>query len=90
MVDELGLWRIVNKCALLKIQFEGVYSADKFSVTLRETTFVIVNSDNSEKHGTHWLLHCIRQNENCFGDPLVYLFNLNRTFALVWIRLISE
>ena len=70
MIDELGLWRVVNKCAHLKFKFEGVYSAYNFPVMLRENTFAIVNSDNSEKEGTHWLLYCIRQNEYCFSDPL--------------------
>ena len=91
MIDELGLWRVVNKRAHLKFKFEGVYSADNFPVMLRENIFVIVNSDNSEKYGTHWLLYCKRQNGYCFGDPLgVYLFNLTRTFPVVWTRLISE
>ena len=70
MIDELGLWRVVNKCAHLKFKFERVYCADNFPVTLRENTFVIVNSDISEKDGTHWLLYCNRQNEYCFSDPL--------------------
>ena len=70
MIDQLGLWRVVNKCAHLKFKCEGVYSADKFPVTLREITFVTVNSDNSEKDGTHWLLYCKKQNQYCFGDPL--------------------
>ena len=70
MIDELGLWRVVIKCPHLKFKFEGVYSADNFPVTLRGNTFVIVNSHNSEKDGTHWLLYCNRQNEYCFGDPL--------------------
>ena len=70
MIDELGLWRFVSKCAHLKFNFEGVYFADNFPVTLRENTFVIVTSDNSENYGTNWLLFCNRQNEYCFGDPL--------------------
>ena len=70
MTNEVGLWRVVNKCGHLKFKFEGVNSADNFPVTLRGKTFVIVNSDNSEKDGTHWLLYCNRQNEYCFGDPL--------------------
>ena len=70
MIDVLGLRRVVNKCAHLKFKFEGVCSADNFPDTLRENTFVIVNSDKSEKDGTHWLLSCNRQNEYCFGDPL--------------------
>ena len=70
MIDELGLWRVVNKCAHLKFKFEGVFSAENFPLTLRANTFVKVNSDNSEKDGTHWLLYCNRHNENCFGDPL--------------------
>ena len=58
MIDELGLWRVVNNCAHLKFRFEGVYSADNFPVTFRGNTFVIVNS---EKDGTHWLLYCNRE-----------------------------
>ena len=70
MIDEFGLWRVVIKSAHLKFKFEGVNSADNFPVTLKGNTFVIVNSNNSEKDGTHWLLYCNRQNEYCFGDPL--------------------
>ena len=80
MMDEPGSWRIVNKCALLQFKFERISSADNFPVTLRENTFVIVNSDNSEKDGTHWLLYCNRQNEYSLATHWVYLFNLQENF----------
>ena len=70
MIDELGLWKVVNKCVNLKFNLEGVCFVDKFHVTLRQNIFVMVNSDDSEKDGTHCQLYCNIQNEYCFGDPL--------------------
>ena len=78
MIDEVGLWAIVNKCKHLKYKFAGVYSADTFPIILDRNTFVVVNSDNSNEDGTHWLLYCNREDEYCFGDPLGQSLHLYR------------
>lgn len=70
MIGELGLWTLVNNCKHLKYKFAGVYSADTFPLTLDRNTFVVVNSDNSDEAGTHWLLYCNRESEYSFADPL--------------------
>ena len=70
MIDEQELFSFINKCKHLKYKFQGVYAADNFPSSLKENTFVIINSDKSNQLGTHWLLLCNRCNKYLFGDPL--------------------
>lgn len=70
MIGEIALWEIINKCKHLKFKFSGVYAADNFPTTLESNTFVIVNSDEADAPGTHWLLYCNRDGVFAFGDPL--------------------
>ena len=71
MIDELSLWKVVStNVHTWNLNLREFILRIISPVTLRENTFIIVNSDTSEKDGTHWLLYCNRQNEYCFGDPL--------------------
>ena len=70
MIDEHELFGFINKCKHLKYKFQRVYAADNFPSTLKENTFIIINSDKSNQLGTHWLLLCNRCNKYLFGDPL--------------------
>ena len=69
-MNEIGLWEVINKCQHLKFKFSGVFSADNFPVSLDRNTFVIVNSDDSDEMGTHWMLFCNREGVSAFADPL--------------------
>ena len=70
MIDELQLGTLINKCKHLKYKFAGVYAADYFPLNLKNDNFIIVNSDNATRMGTHWLLLCNRNNKYLFADPL--------------------
>ena len=69
-MDELDLLRSLNKCKHLKYRFAGVFAADNFPLILVGNTFMIINSDKSDREGTHWLLLCNRNGEHVFADPL--------------------
>ena len=82
MIDEIGLWEIINKCQHLKFKFSGVYSADNFPVTLDGNTFVIVNSDSTDQPGSHWMLYCNREGMYAFADPLGFSVNSYQRICL--------
>ena len=44
MIDEVELWRLINRCVHLKYKFAGVYTADNFPL----------NNDIANQKGTHW------------------------------------
>ena len=69
-MDELDLLRSLTKCKHLKYRFAGVYAADNFPLILVGNTFMIINSDKSDREGTHWLLLCNRNGEHVFVEPL--------------------
>ena len=70
MIGEEGLWELINRCKFLKYKFAGVYAANNFPTRLDQNTFVIVNSDNSDEAGRHWLFYCKNTEDYVFGDPL--------------------
>ena len=81
MIGELGLWELINKCPHLKFKFAGVYAADNFPIKLDKNTFVVVNSDNSDQEGTHWVVYCRTGENYAFGDPLgLFLHNYKNIY----------
>ena len=53
----------------LRHRLVGVFSANTFPIPLNNT-FIIVNSENSDEEGKHWLLICNKDRIYLFGDPL--------------------
>ena len=62
MIDEVEVWRLINRCVQLKYKLAGVYAADNFPLYIGYQPFLIVNSDRSNHKGTH--------NDLVFADPL--------------------
>ena len=54
----------------MKYKFEGIYPADKFPILLPNNTFVIVNSENSNSAGKHWMVRSNVKGTFNFADPL--------------------
>ena len=63
---------LIQRCALLKHKFLGVFAANNFPQKLKPNSFLIVNAATAESFGTHWLLLCQKEEEDqlFFADPL--------------------
>ena len=71
MIDEVELWRLINRCVHLKYKFAGVYAADNFPLYIDCQSFLIVNSDKANQKGTHWILLGRKKDDDLvFADPL--------------------
>ena len=71
MIDEIELWRLINRCIHLKYKFAGVYAADNFPLYIDCQSFLIVNSDKANHKGTHWVLLGRKKDDDLvFADPL--------------------
>ena len=57
----------ITKFRYLRHRLVGVFSADTFPIPLN--TFIIVNSENSDEEGKHWLLICNKGRIYLIGDP---------------------
>ena len=60
----------ITHCRYLRHSFVGVFSADTFPIPLNDKNFIILNSENSDDEGKHWLLICNKGGIYLFGDPL--------------------
>ena len=69
-MDSTAILLQTMKCRYLRHRFVGVFSADTFPIPLDDNTFIIVNSENSDEEGKHWLLICNKGGIYLFGDPL--------------------
>ena len=72
-MDEDDINDLIQRCALLKHKFLGVFAANNFPQKLKPNSFLIVNAATAESFGTHWLLLCQKEEEEdqlIFGDPL--------------------
>ena len=49
---------LIQKCALLKHKFLGVFAANNFPQKLKPNSFLIVNAATAESFVSHWLLLC--------------------------------
>lgn len=69
-MDEVDLQRLILKCKHLRHRFKGIYAADQIPIAIPNGSFIIVNTDNSDKPGSHWVLLCNVKNLYMFADPL--------------------
>ena len=71
-MDEDDINDLIQRCALLKHKFLGVFAANNFPQKLKPNSFLIVNAATAESFGTHWLLLCQKEEEDqlFFADPL--------------------
>ena len=71
-MDEDDINDLIQRCALLKHKFLGVFAANNFPQNLKPNSFLIVNAATAEAFGTHWLLLCQKKEEDqlFFADPL--------------------
>ena len=69
-MDSTAILLETMKCRYLGHKFVGVLSAEIFPIPLNDNTFIIVNSENSDEEGKHWLLICNKGGHYLFGDPL--------------------
>ena len=69
-MDEDGINDLIQRCALLKHKFLGVFAANNFPQKLKANSFLIVNAATAESFGTHWLLLCQKEGDQLiFADP---------------------
>ena len=63
---------LIQRCALLKHKFLGVFAAYNFPQKLKPNCFLIVNTATAENFDTQWLLLCQKEEEDqlFFADPL--------------------
>ena len=87
-MDEDDVNDLLQRCALLKHKFLGVFAANNFPQKLKPNSFLIVNAATAESFGTHWLV--LRQKEEedqlFFADPLVQSIS---SYKDVYQRIIS-
>ena len=71
-MDEDDINDLIQRCALLKHKFLGVFAANNFPQKLKPNSFLVVNAATAESFGTHWLLLCQKEEEDqlFFADPL--------------------
>ena len=71
-MDEDDINDLIQRCALLKHKFLGVFAANNFPQKLKPNSFLIVNAATAESFGTHWLLLCQKEEEDQLfsADPL--------------------
>lgn len=69
-MDEDYLAHLIKNSVRLKYKFGGVYPADKFPILLPNNTFVLVNSENSNSAGKHWIVWSNVKSIFNFADPL--------------------
>ena len=88
-MDEDDINDLIQRCALLKHKFLGVFAANNFPQKLKPNSFLIVNAATAANFGTHWLLLCQKEEEDqfCFADPLG---QSNSSYKDVYQRIISR
>ena len=69
-MDEDYIAHLIKNSPTLKYKFGGIYPADKFPILLPNNTFVIVNSENSNSAGKHWIVWSNVKGTFNFADPL--------------------
>ena len=71
-MDEDDINDLIQRCALLKHKFLGVFAANNFPQKLKPNSFLIVNAATAESFGIHWLPLCQKEEEDqlFFADPL--------------------
>lgn len=94
-MDNLQLYSTIQKIPMLKHFYLGSFPADFVPrKTLPYNKFCIINTDNSDKSGTHWIMLARRDNYFYYGDsmgkPLKYYSNIKvdyRPRQMVWLQL---
>ena len=71
-MDEDDINDLIQRCAVLKHNFLGVFAANNFPQRLKPNSFLIVNAATAESFGTHWLPLCQKEEEDqlFLADPL--------------------
>lgn len=69
-MDEDYISHLIKNSPRLKYKFGGIYPADKFPILIPNNTFVIVNSENSNSTGKHWIVWSNVKGTFNFADPL--------------------
>ena len=69
-MDEDYIARLIKNSPRLKFEFGGIYPADKFPILLPNNTFVIVNSEISNRAEKHWIVWSNVKGTLNFADPL--------------------
>ena len=67
-MDNFQLQKVINQIGVLKHRYLGAFPADLVPEILPRNRFCIVNTDNSNQAGTHWLLIANRNGVHYFGD----------------------
>ena len=68
-MDNKALQDVIGKIPGLKYKYLGSYPAD-YVPPLRESSFAIINTDRSDRLGSHWILIAKKGNVNYYGDSL--------------------
>lgn len=69
-MDLTALCKIIKNSKILRYKFMGVFAANQFP-PLRNNTFQIINTQESNKPGEHWIMMARRSgNILYFGDSL--------------------
>ena len=87
-MDEDDINDLIQRCALLKHKFLGVFAANNFPQKLKPNSFLIVKAATAESFGTHWLLWYQKEEEDqlFFADSLGHLIS---SYKDVYQRIIS-
>ena len=86
-MDEDDINDLIQRCALLKHKFLGVFAANNFPQKLKPNSFLIVNAATVESFGIHWLLLCQKEEDQLiFADPLGHFIS---SYKDLYKRIIS-
>ena len=80
-MDNKALQDVIGKIPGLKYKYLGSYPAD-YVPPLRESSFAIINTDRSDRLGSHWILIARKGNVFFYGDSLGQSLEMYRDIVI--------
>ena len=70
-MDNQSLLETINKIPILKYKYIGSFPAN-FIPLISKNTFCIINTDASDKMGSHWIMLANKEGKFYYGDSMGY------------------